>query len=126
METVKAGIFNFALVFGTGLVLGTIRTLWITPRLGKRRAELPEAPLILTATVLAARWRVAHLLIASMPSARAGMGSIALGVMLVAEFGPMLWLRGFQLKSISVRETAFRERCITQYSGCSPLCRSSC
>ena len=37
MNTLKAGVAYFALVFCTGLMLGTIRTLWIVSRLGVSR-----------------------------------------------------------------------------------------
>jgi hypothetical protein len=49
MHALKAGAAYFALVFGTGFALGTIRTLWIVPRLGIRTAELLEAPFMLVA-----------------------------------------------------------------------------
>jgi hypothetical protein len=29
VQILKAGVIYFALVFGTGLVLGTVRTLWV-------------------------------------------------------------------------------------------------
>jgi hypothetical protein len=44
MKALKAGMLYFVLVFGTGFVLGTIRTLWIVPRLGTGMAELLEMP----------------------------------------------------------------------------------
>lgn len=98
MQIVKAAALYFALVFGAGFVLGTIRTLWVVPRLGVRTAELLEAPFMLVATVVAARWVVARLAVPSIPSARLGMGCIALGCLLVAEFGLMLWLRGLSIR----------------------------
>jgi hypothetical protein len=98
MQTLKAGVFYFVLVFGTGFVLGTTRTLWIVPRLGTRIAELMEAPFMLAVTILAARWIVHHLAVPSVPSSRLGMGLVALGLMLVAEFGLVLWLRGLLIK----------------------------
>ena len=39
-QTFKAGVLYFAVVFGAGFALGTIRTLWIVPRVGTRLAEL--------------------------------------------------------------------------------------
>ena len=39
MPIPKTGVLYFDLVFGAGFVLGTIRTLWIAPRLGTRMAE---------------------------------------------------------------------------------------
>jgi hypothetical protein len=38
MQIVKAGTLYFALVFGVGFVLGTIRTRWVVPRVGTRMA----------------------------------------------------------------------------------------
>jgi hypothetical protein len=56
MHILKAGVVYFAVVFGTGFVLGTIRTLWIVPRLGVRAAELLETPFMVVAIVLTASW----------------------------------------------------------------------
>ena len=44
MSILKAEVLYFALVFGAGFVLGTIRTLWVVPRFGTRMAELMETP----------------------------------------------------------------------------------
>jgi hypothetical protein len=53
MQMVKAGVVYFALVFGAGFVLGTIRTLWVVPRFGTRMAELMEMPIMLAVTMVA-------------------------------------------------------------------------
>jgi hypothetical protein len=98
MPILKAGGLYFVLVFGAGFVLGTIRTLWIVPRLGTRMAELMETPIMFVVTVLAARWIVLRLAVPSMRSSRLGMGCIALGLLLVAEFGLVLWLRGLSIR----------------------------
>jgi hypothetical protein len=89
----KAGLIYFAIVFGAGFVLGTIRTLWVVPRLGTRMAELMETPIMLAAAILAARWTVLRSAIPSTPSARLMMGGIALAFLIVAECGLVLWLR---------------------------------
>jgi hypothetical protein len=62
-KILKAGVLYFAVVFGAGFVLGTIRTLWIVPSFGTRRAELMEAPIMFAITVLASRWVVLRLAI---------------------------------------------------------------
>jgi type IV secretory pathway TrbD component len=98
MRIVKAGVLYFALVFGAGFVLGTIRTLWIVPRLGTRMSELMETPIMLVISIVAARWTVLRLAVPSVPSARVVMGGIALVLMLVAEFGFVLWLRGISIR----------------------------
>ena len=97
MQVLKAGLFYFALVFGAGFVLGPIRILWAVPRFGMRMAELMEAPIMFVVTIFAARWIVRHLALPPTVSIRLGMGSIALGLMLVAEFAFVLRLRGLSI-----------------------------
>jgi hypothetical protein len=91
-------VLYFVLVFGTGFVLGTIRTLWVVPRLGTRMAELMETPIMFVVTILAARWIALLLALPPTRSPRLGMGGIALGLMLVAEFGVVLWVRGLSIR----------------------------
>lgn len=97
-QILKAGALYFAIVFGVGFVLGTIRTLWVAPRVGTRIAELLEAPVMFAITILAARWIVLRLRIPVRPPARLGMGGIALGLLLFAEFGLVSWVRGISIK----------------------------
>ncbi len=98
MQTLKAGLLYFALVFGVGFVLGTIRVLWVAPRFGTRMAELMEAPVMFVTIIAVARWIVRRLAVSSTPSRRFGMGCIALGLMLVAEFTLLLHLRGLSIR----------------------------
>jgi ABC-type uncharacterized transport system permease subunit len=98
MQVVRAGVLYFTLVFGSGFVLGTIRTLWVVPRLGTRTAELMEMPIMLVVTIVAARWTVVRLSVPIVWSARLEMGCIALVLMLIAEFGFVLWIRGLSIK----------------------------
>ena len=105
MQAVKAGALYFALVFGAGFVLGTVRTLWVVPRLGTRTAELLEMPIMLVVAIVAARWIILRLGVPFTLSARLGMGGVALALMLVAEFGLMLWLRGLSIREyLATRE----------------------
>lgn len=39
-QSIKAGLAYFALVFGTGFVLGAVRVTLLVPRFGERIAEL--------------------------------------------------------------------------------------
>lgn len=89
----------FAIVFGVGFLLGPIRILWVVPRLGARMAEILEAPIMLVVSIVAARWIVQKVSLPPDTSKRLGMGVIGLGLMIVAEFSLVLWLRG-----ISIRE----------------------
>ena len=93
----------FALVFGAGFALGTMRVLWLVPRLGERASELAEAPVMLLVVFLSARWIVRRFDIPLAASARLAIGFGALALLLVFEFTLVLWLQG-----ISVRESIAR------------------
>lgn len=97
MRIMKAGVLYFALVFGAGFVLGPIRILWVVPRFGTRIAELMEAPIMFVVIIVAARWIVRRLAVPYTLSIRLGMGCVALGLLLVAEFTLVLWLRGLSI-----------------------------
>ena len=98
MKILKAGILYFALVFGAGFVLGTVRTLWVVPRFGPRTAELMEMPVMFVVSILAARWIVQRLFVPPMLFARVTMGGMALALLLLAEFSLVLWLRSLSIE----------------------------
>ena len=104
-QTLKSSALYFALVFGAGFVFGTVRVLWAVPRFGERVAELMEAPLMFGVTILAARWVVRrHPLPGA--TARLGIGIVGLGLLLVAELGVVLLVRGLTLAEyIASRDT---------------------
>jgi hypothetical protein len=97
MQILRAGTLYFGLVFGAGFVLGTIRALWIVPSFGTRMAELMEAPIMLVVSILTARWVARRLAIPPTSSTRLAVGLVALGLLLVAEFTVVLWLRGLTI-----------------------------
>lgn len=93
LRILEAGALYFALVFGSGFLLGAVRTLLVEPRLGPRKAELLEMPIMLVVTVVAARWTLATLHVRSATFPRIASGFLALLFMLAAEFGLVLRLR---------------------------------
>jgi hypothetical protein len=97
MRLLKPALIYFLLVFGTGFVLGTVRVLWIAPRVGDEAAQLVEMPAMLIAIVWAARWTNGRLPTAFGPSSRFFIGVIALGLMLAAEITVGMTLRGQSL-----------------------------
>jgi hypothetical protein len=94
MQALKPGLVYFLLVFGAGFVLGTVRVLLIVPHVGERAAELLEMPLMLIATVLAARWITRRFPEPRNHTARLAIGGIALGLMLAGELAVGIGLRG--------------------------------
>lgn len=75
VQVVRSGLHYFAIVFGVGFVLGAIRTQWVVPRVGARRAEFMEMPIMLVVTIAAGRWVVLRLALPSLLSVRIGMGA---------------------------------------------------
>ncbi len=98
MPILKASAVYFALVFGVGFVLGTVRVFWIVPRVGERKAELLETPLMLLVVILASRWVVARFSLPPIATTRLGVGLIALGFLLAAEVTLAVWLRRLTIR----------------------------
>jgi len=96
-RAVAAGIAYFAIVYGAGFALAFIRIPILEPRLGARWAELAELPVMLVVITLAARWVVRRFAIAPRWPDRALLGLVALALMLAAEFGLVLSLRGMTI-----------------------------
>lgn len=106
MRLLAAAGGYFALVFAAGFLLGVIRSLWIAPRLGARRAEILEAPLMVAISWLAARALVPAADLGTGLPERLRMGAVALVLMLGAE---LLLVR--PLRGVSVRQyLAARDR----------------
>jgi hypothetical protein len=57
------------------------------PRVGTRMAGLMELSMMLVVTILVARWVSLHLAVPSQPYVRLEIGGVALGLVLLAEFG---------------------------------------
>lgn len=95
----------FALVFGAGFVLGTVRVLWLAPQFGVRTAELAETPVMLTVVFFAARWIVKRFAVPSSAGVRLVVGLAALACLLILEFTVVLWLQGISIRdSIANRD----------------------
>jgi hypothetical protein len=98
MQTLKAGVIYFLLVFAVGWVLGPIRELWLVPRLGRTMGSLLEAPLMVIAMILAAGWILRRLKVPDAFNARLAVGLVALGILLVAELVGVRWVRGISIQ----------------------------
>ena len=84
-RTIKAGITYFALVFGAGFVLGSIRVPFLVPRLGERAAELVEMPFMFVVVWVSARFIIDRFSLPANVLARLGAGFLALGLLVAAE-----------------------------------------
>src|ERR1700694_300301 len=98
MRVTLAMLFYFGLVFGTGFLLGPIRVLWLEPRFGPIIATACEAPFLLLAILIAARWvpRVLNIRRDSKALVLIGVGSLVL--LQIADFTIGFWVRGITPK----------------------------
>ena len=93
MAMMRAGAVYFLLVFGAGFAFGVLRVLLVVPAIGERLAELTEAPLMLLVIFLAARWTVYRFHPSPGFWPRFGIGATALGLLLLAEWGVVVFVR---------------------------------
>jgi hypothetical protein len=77
-RVVRAGALYFALVFGAGFMLGSIRVPFLVPRLGERTAELLEAPVMLAIIFFASRYIVRRFDLTVQASILVGLLALAL------------------------------------------------
>lgn len=98
MQTLRAALLYFAVVFGAGFVLGVVRELWAVPRFGVRAAELGELSVMLVVIVVSACWAIARLGLSPAAPARIVMGLVALLLLLAAEAALVISLRGLTLE----------------------------
>lgn len=84
MRIASAAIAYWAVVFALGFVLGTIRVLWLAPRVGLMPATALELPIILAASWFAAGWLVRRFAIAQQGEALA-VGALAFAILMLAE-----------------------------------------
>ena len=84
MRIASAAIVYWAVVFALGFVLGTIRVLWVIPRVGLVPATALELPIILAASWFTAGWLVRRFVLASSGEALA-VGALAFAILMLAE-----------------------------------------
>src|SRR6266849_8797886 len=94
MRVALAILLYFGVVFGAGFLLGPIRVVWLEPRLGLIVATACEAPFLLMAMLVAARWVPRVLNIRRDPKTLILVGIGALVLLQIADFTVGFWLRG--------------------------------
>ena len=86
MRNFRAGLVYFALVFGAGFALGSIRVPFLVPRIGVRYAEMLEMPFMFVAVLLSARYVVGRFRLPPSAMTRLRVGLVALALLLAAEW----------------------------------------
>jgi hypothetical protein len=59
-RALAAASIYFLALFALGFVLGTVRVIFVAPRVGEFAATIAEVPVMLTAAFFACRWAIQH------------------------------------------------------------------
>lgn len=87
IPSLEAGVAYAIIVFMVGFGLGWLRVTLIVPRLSETDAVLLETPIMLAVSWMASHWCAARFQVPTHADARFLMGSIAFGVLMLAELG---------------------------------------
>lgn len=96
-RVLRAAAIYFVIVFAVGLALGPVRVLWLEPWLGRTLAVLCEAPFLILAMWLGARWAPAWAKLEPGWWLRLMTGVAALAMQQVADLAVGFGLRGMTL-----------------------------
>jgi hypothetical protein len=86
-QTVRAGFFYFAVVLGTGFILGMFRVPFLVPQIGERWAELAEMPIMAAVIYFAAGYLLRRYPEIRSPTRALAAGFLALALSVDAELG---------------------------------------
>lgn len=93
-QAFRAGVIYVAIVFAIGFVLGTIRVLFLVPRLGETRAVWIELPLMLALSWTACSVLVRRFAVPPTGAARLTMGAVAFALLMLGELGVSMFAFG--------------------------------
>ena len=100
MPIAAAALAYFAIVFTVGFLCGPIRVLMLEPMFGATAAVMFEAPILLMAMLYAARFVPRRLRLPATAMAHLGMGVGALVLVLLADLGVGLCVRGLSVAAM--------------------------
>ncbi|MCC6774936.1 MAG: hypothetical protein IT360_27460 [Gemmatimonadaceae bacterium] len=86
-KTIRAALVYFAIVLGTGFVLGVFRVPVLVPRIGERWAELVEMPIMAAVIFFAAGYLLRRYPEICSPGRSLVAGFLALALSVAAELG---------------------------------------
>ena len=87
LNTVRAALVYFALVLGTGFLLGVVRVPFVVPRIGERWAELAEMPVMAVVIFVAAGYVLRKFPAIRLRGRSLVVGFVALALVVAAELG---------------------------------------
>lgn len=93
LNAVRPGLLYFALVMGTGFLLGMIRVPFLVPRIGERWAELAEMPIMAIVIFLSAGYVLKRHPDVQSQGQSLVVGLLALALSVGAELGLAVFLQ---------------------------------
>ena len=93
LKTICAGLVYFAIVLGTGFVLGLVRVTFLVPRIGERWAELVEMPIMGATIFFAAGYILRRFPDIQRRSRALVAGFLALALAVCSELGLAVFLQ---------------------------------
>lgn len=97
MKILTAVVLYFAIVFGTGFLVGPVRVLFVEPQVGNTVAVVLEAPVLLAAMIVGATLAIRGSAVERSVAALLSVGGFALFVQQVADVAVGVLLRGMTL-----------------------------
>ena len=104
----KAGALYFAVVYGIGFALGTVRVLLLQQLVGEMTAVLLETPIMLLASWIAASWICIKFAVPPNWAARIAMGAVAFSLLMLGELAVsrLVFGRSFELTLAAYRSSS--------------------
>ncbi len=96
-KTIRAAFLYFAMVLGTGFVLGVFRVPVLVPRIGERWAELAEMPIMAVVIFVSAGFLLRRFPEIRTPGRTLIVGFLALALTVAAELGLAVLLQAQSL-----------------------------
>ena len=96
-KTILAALTYFAIVLGTGFLLGMIRVPFVVPRIGERWAELAEMPIMASVIFVAAGFILKHFPAICSPAGALTTGVLALALSVATELALVVLLQSQSL-----------------------------
>lgn len=89
-----AGVVYTIAVFAVGFALGTVRVLWLAPRIGPLLAVAVETPIMLWASWKISYWCCSRYSLSTAVSARVAMGLVAFALLMLLELATSRFVFG--------------------------------
>ena len=96
LKMLAAAALYFTIVFGVGFLVGPVRVLYVEPRVGATVAVLLEAPILVVAMVVSAKFMLRWIDV-ERPTALLAIGVVALFMQQVADIAVGVLLRGMTI-----------------------------